>query len=299
MNIGKIMRVIWLTETLENDGPLTLSEINRRWEISSYNTEKEGPMTKRSFLRVRHSAEELFDIDIECERSNNCYYLSGSSLEKRQWIIDSIALKSMVTSRNSLADRIILESIPSGDKFLMQIIDAMSSNMVIHMVHQKFGSDSPHEQDVEPYCLRASERRWYMVAHAHNDKNGELKTYGLDRIIDLQITDMTFRMPSKFSASRHFKYAYGAFVYDKHDAVQVKIRTTPTVARFLRTLPLHQSQREVRRSNDFVEFQFHIVPTLDFRQALMRWGSELMVITPQSLRDEMLKETRKMMKMYE
>ncbi|MCQ2132319.1 MAG: WYL domain-containing protein [Bacteroidaceae bacterium] len=298
MNIEKIKRVVWLASMLKDQGPLTLKEINRKWELSSFNSAGEGPMTQRSFLRVRCAAEELFDIDIECERSTNRYYISGSSLQDRQWIIDSFALKSMLDSHNSLSHRIILEEVPSGYHHLAPIMDAMKSNRVILMRHQKFGSDTPSELLVEPFCLRVSCNRWYMVGRSHDDGK-KIRTYALDRMTLVELTDDTFRLPASFNARRYFKYAYGPFVRDKSEADRVVIRATPLAANYLRTLPLHTSQRELKQTADGTDFQYHIVPTPDFRQALLRWGSELKVLAPESLREEMKHETMKMMKYYE
>lgn len=61
----------------------------------------------------------------------------------------------------------------------------------------------------------------------------------------------------------------------------------------LRTLPKHHSQKEIKTTKQYSDFEYFMAPTFDFRQEILREGSELEVLEPESFRKELSQETRK------
>ena len=76
------------------------------------------------------------------------------------------------------------------------------------------------------------------------------------------------------------------------------IRAYPPMTNYLRTLPLHHSQKEISTTNDYSDYEYFVVPTFDFRQAILKEGSELEVLEPQSFRDEIKEELTKTINRY-
>ena len=112
-----------------------------------------------------------------------------------------------------LNERIVLEEIPSGQKYFAHIIEAMKNNNVINMTYQSYWRDNSNNFDVEPYCVKLFKQRWYLVGRSpYYDK---ILIYAFDRMIDVYITDNSFRMPKSFSPSDFFDEYYGVIVEDK------------------------------------------------------------------------------------
>ena len=86
MKASKIYRqYIWLTDIIYRSGGITLQELNDYWIKTELS---EGiPMTRMTFNRHRTAIEEIFDINIECNRKGGYIWL----LQKR-WIISSLWL---------------------------------------------------------------------------------------------------------------------------------------------------------------------------------------------------------------
>ena len=55
---------------------------------------------------------------------------------------------------------------------------------------------------------------------------------------------------------------------------------------YLRTLPLHPSQEEVERAEDYSIFTYFVRPTFDFVQELLALGESAEVLSPKTLRKE-------------
>ena len=58
-------------------------------------------------------------------------------------------------------------------------------------------------------------------------------------------------------------------------------------ANYLRSLPLHHSQKEEERAGDHAVFSYYLRPTFDFTQELLSMGDTVEVLEPASLRSEM------------
>ena len=74
-------RYLWLGDTFYRAGTITLDEINRKWLQCEISNGEEIP--NRTFHNHRKAIEELFDINIECDRHNGCnYYIAQERLRK-------------------------------------------------------------------------------------------------------------------------------------------------------------------------------------------------------------------------
>ena len=78
----------------------------------------------------------------------------------------------------------------------------------------------------------------------------------------------------------------------------VRLRANALQSKFLRTLPLHPTQKVVESTEEYTIFEYYIIPTLEFRKELLSCGSAVEVLTPQSLRDEMKAQIQEMIVMY-
>ena len=290
---------IWLTDTIYRSGGISLQELNERW----VRTEMSGgvPMTRMTFNRHKNAIEEIFGLCIECQRKGGYYYyieneevLKNNNLQ--DWLLDSLSISNMLMESGSLKDRIMLENIPAGKEYLQPIINAMKQDYKLMMTYRKFGQTTGYTITVEPYAIKVFKQRWYLLA---KDNKRETPTiYALDRILALEETEESFVYPSDFDTELFFKDYYGVLCSTKDKAQKIVIRTYPPFTNYLRTLPLHHSQKEVKTTPDYADFEFHLRPTFDFRQELLSQCNEVEVLKPAKLREEMKEMIGKMLERY-
>ena len=290
---------IWLTDTIYRSGGISLQELNERW----IRTEMSGgvPMTRMTFNRHKMAIEEIFGLCIECQRKGGYYYyieneevLKNNNLQ--DWLLDSLSISNMLMESGSLKDRIMLENIPAGKEYLQPIINAMKQDYKLMMTYRKFGQTTGYTITVEPYAIKVFKQRWYLLA---KDNKRETPTiYALDRILALEETEESFVYPSDFDTELFFKDYYGVLCSTKDKAQKIVIRTYPPFTNYLRTLPLHHSQKEVKTTPNYADFEFHLRPTFDFRQELLSQCNEVEVLKPAKLREEMKEMIGKMLERY-
>jgi hypothetical protein len=292
-------RYVWLMDILRRYKRLTFQEINELWQESGLGYGEELPL--KTFHNHKKAIKDIFDVYIECDRKDGYRYyideperIEGNNL--RSWLISSYATLNQIQADNKLEDRIIFEEIPSGQTWLTCIADAMRRNHVLSITHQGFGKPEPSTFDIEPYFLKVVKRRWYVVARSpyYSERNKEqgvkpsdvYLVYALDRISDIQDTGRTFKMKKNFDVHSYFEGCCG-IITSNESSQKIVLRAYNGFADYLRTLPLHESQREIGSDDESTLFEYHLKPTFDFYQLVLAQSDQVEVLEPESVRDEM------------
>lgn len=288
-------RYLWLVELFSNGRKLSKREIDSLWANSTLNDDQESEIPRRTFIRMKDAIESLFDIQIQYNRKDDKYYIENDISEcnkNTQFLLSAFAVNQMVSENRDLADRILLEDTPAGSNiFLPEITTAMRENRRLSITYQNYEMQTAREFEIEPYALRYFGRRWYVLAHT--DFHNSLRLYALDRMKDAKISDKLFKLPEDFSADDYFSRYFGVIVTDAK-AENIQLKTTDTRAKYLRSLPLHRSQKEIASNL----FELHLVPTDDFINAVRAMGAEVEVVSPDWLRKRLLQDAKDLVKKY-
>ncbi|MDR0864042.1 MAG: WYL domain-containing protein, partial [Candidatus Symbiothrix sp.] len=220
--------------------------------------------------------------------------IENSSL--RAWLLNTFAVNNLINESHDLKNRILFEEIPSGQRFLTTVIEAMRDNLCLAITYQAFWYDTPFLLVIEPYCLKIFKQRWYVIGK--NRSINEIRRYSLDRIQEIRTTNETFKLPKTFDAKSHFENSFGIIVDPNIQACVVKIKAFGNRRKYLQTLPLHPSQREIESNAEYSIFQYYLAPTPDFKQELLACGAEIEVLSPLSFRNEIAETVTKMQNFY-
>lgn len=288
---------IWLLNTIAR-GPISRAAIDEKWAHSSVNEYKQDYLPESNFHRWKSTVEMLFDVHIKCNAYNEYYIeeaadLRGSDLRMRA--LNLMSMDSLLKDSKELSDQILFEPIPSGEKFLTPIIEAMRDKTAIEMTYQSFTRQKPATFIVEPYCLKVFKQRWYMLAYSPGLDKAMI--YSLDRVHAIEPTKQKYKLPKGFNAEEYFKNTYGVTGMDEEPEV-IEICIDAMQANYLRTLPLHSSQEEIERNDDYSIFRFHTFPSYEFLQELRKYGSDVEVISPESVRAEFREDTESLYRIY-
>ena len=296
---GIFKQYIWIINTIYRSKYITLQELNERWVQTEMS---EGmPMNRITFNRHRAAIEEMFDISIECQRKGGYfYYIDNEEVFKnnnlQHWLLDSLSISNMLMESSLLKERIMLENIPAGKQYLQPIINAMKQGHKLQMTYHKFGQQESYTITIEPYAIKVFKQRWYLLAK--NPKREAPTVYALDRVKQLIETEETFQFPEDFNTEAFFRDCYGVMNTDDK-AQRIVIRANAPYMNYVRTLPLHHSQKEIKTTDQYADFEFYLKPTFDFRQELLAQGHDVEVLLPAQLREEMKEMLEKMLGQYQ
>ena len=311
-----LKRHIWiLSELYRHPKGLTYKEFADRWERSSQNILGTS-LPKRTFADCLRAIEETFEIDISSDARNGYRYriVQRDWLENdrvKDWLLSAFAVNGLLQDSRGLRERVMYEDIPSGNDYLLTVLEAMKENCVLTMTYQDYFDEEPREIMLEPYCVRVFRQRWYVIGVMENEPESEepseltnqggIRRYALDRVQRLEITSQTFKMPHQFSVDSYFADAFGIIVeaeeYDV-ETIRLKVYDVNHRREYLRSLPLHPSQREVEKHEDYSIFEVRVMPTYDFIQELLSMGGEVEVVSPAYVREEMKRRIEELSNRY-
>ena len=284
-------RNIWiLSELYQNPKGLTYKEIVDRWERSTQNIQG-TPLPKRTFAACLRAIEETFGISISSDARNGYRHriVQREWLDKdrvKSWLLSAFAVNGLLQDCQGLHDRVMCEEVPSGNDVLLRLLEAMKENRIVEMTYKDYYDESPWQVELHPYLVRLFRQRWYVVGKV---RNADVRRFSLDRILHLEITDQHFKLPHDFSATAYFEGAFGIIVEpEDYDVETIRLKAYDINHRreYLRSLPLHHSQKEIDTKDNYSVFELRLAPTYDFIQAILAMGNEVEVLTPEYVREE-------------
>jgi hypothetical protein len=234
----------WLVDTIRRYRQITFRDLKEEWR----NTEMSGglPMSRTTFNRNRDALLDMFGIVIDCKRrGGNAYYIfNEDELSKetvQNWMYSTLSLSTLLSEHKRLFDRILVEYIPSADRYLQLILEAMFRNRQLIMTYKRYEFDIAKTYNASPYCVKLHNRRWYALMDIRRKPDAEphLVVFALDRIRQLELTDAKFKIPSGFNASEFFSECYGVVVGDGTPATTIRLRAFGRERYALLDLPVH------------------------------------------------------------
>lgn len=259
---------------------VSFKEISEAWMRSPLN-ETGDPMSERTFFNHKDAIAGMFGIEILNDRSLG-FYIGRSDVgsdETSDWMLHTLCLNNVLHENADMKDRILMEKVPSSERFLTDIISAMRDFRVISLCYQNFRHPEPFCFNVRPYCVKYFKQRWYLLG----DSDLGLRIYSLDRFVDMEELEEHFEIPKGFDAEEYFGNYFGVIIGEEPE--DVKIRVVPDQVKYFRTLPMHGSQRETVQEDGSSVFSYHIAPTFDFVQEILSHGADVEVLEPAELRE--------------
>ena len=236
-------RYVWLIDTIRRFGSIRRDKLNELWARSPYSDGE--PLPRRTFYNYRAAIAELFSINIECDTATYEYYIaSGNDRQEgvTDWLLNSAAMSNVLSTVSDVSDRIFLEDIPSARTYLSQVVSALREHRTVLFTYRPYTRSTPTRGvAVEPYFLKIFRQRWYLTGR--NVADDKVKTYALDRMEEVTVSDDTFEPDPTFDAESYVRDTFG-IVFSQGEPKEVALRTDPRQAKYFRALPLHHSQRE-------------------------------------------------------
>ncbi len=301
MALNQTNKIVWLVDTIKRAGKISFHDLNELWkenECLGAGTD----LSKRTLHKWIDVVFDTFGIIVANEgRGEYRYYLENPDELKNgsmeRWLYSVNSVSNALMEHKSLHGRIILENIPSAENHLDTIMTAMKNNNRLRIISHDYYENKDSLLIVEPYLLRLWHQRWYIVANTVN--TNVVRRYCLDRIVDMQVMDEMFTMPHDFSAEEFFRDCYGV-MSDSFgpEARVVRLKITAFQANYVRDLPLHESQQEIERNDDYSIFELYVRPTYDLYQEVLRMGTQVEVLEPNYMREEIIEMIGRMYNQY-
>lgn len=128
------------------------------------------------------------------------------------------------------------------------------------------------------------------------EKRNSIRTYALDRIREMQLVREVFEKPGSITLEKLFGNIVGVTTSEA-DVKTIKLKTTPTQAKYFRALPLHSTQSE-EIHDDYSIFTYRLKLNYELAHEILSYGDAVKVLEPPELRAMVVTELRNTLQQY-
>ena len=278
----------------------SFKEIEKRLESNLLDQGHTDGYSLRTFQRDIKDMEEIYDIIIKYDHSEKAYFIETLQPDwASQRLMESFDVMTIIQTSSELGDIIDFERhTSSGSEHLWGIMHAIRNNLKVNFSHQSFWKDKSSKRTVNPYGIKEYRRRWYLVGC--DNKDNRIKTFGLERMSDLQITQSKSQSSKSFDINKLFEHAYGIILGDEgQQPEEVILSFTSEQGKYIKSLPLHSSQKILIDDANELRISIKVFVTFDLEMDIRSWGENVEVVAPEGLRKTVISLLKRTLNIYQ
>lgn len=178
-----------------------------------------------------------------------------------------------------------------GLEFVTPLHDAITSQAAVEITYKSFRSQEPATFCFSPYILKEYRNRWFVFGKRHNDLpeySENVTNLALDRIESIEPAPKAeqYMRISSFNPKTHFRDMIGVSRNMDSTVEHVVFRAAADEVAYIRTKPLHHSQKEIESHADgSVTFSIDVILNVELDHELLSHGCRITVLSPQILVD--------------
>jgi predicted DNA-binding transcriptional regulator YafY len=154
----------------------------------------------------------------------------------------------------------------------------------------------PREARVWPYLIEPSSTTHALYLIGHDEARNALRTFKIERIIDLALTADRFERPERGSIEGEMALAWD--IIADQEPTEVVLRFTPSVAARVAETRWHPSERREPQPDGSLLWRATLAGTIEVRLWILSWGAEVEVLEPAALRDDVAATIRRAASVY-
>ena len=288
--------------------PHTFEQLEHYWEMSEMNIEGQE-LSQRTLQRDIPIIAAVYRVSIKCNRPTQEYYIIDEAEAFSQNLLEAFDVyHALQNYYGKLSESILFDKrIPQGTQYLSSLLDAIEKQKQIEIHYHKFwGSKEVQIRTIEPYLLKESQRRWYVLALDVDKKL--LRVFGLDRIKSIEDMGIKRMYDPPKEIERFFDDSFGVWVDNDRTKAEKVILSfkkqegdsffIPNPAEYLRAMPLHRSQVFIKDTPKEIILALKVKITPDFVKEILSYGVYVRVIEPQHLADRIKTEIKNALQLY-
>ncbi len=180
-----------------------------------------------------------------------------------------------------------------GISYFSDLLQAILTKRVLKLKYTPYGKET-QIVNIYPYHLKQFNDRWYLIAQAIGYQS--YAHYALDRIEGFEEIALPYK-ESDVDFSEYFDDVIGVTVPDV-DAEDIVIKVTGKRFNYIRTKPLHLSQRVIEETEGYAIISINVKVNKELESLILSFGDDMEVIAPASFRDRIAEKIKVMNQLY-
>jgi hypothetical protein len=286
-----------ILEKLSRQNSTSLQELNAF--LVSHDLGKSDRSIARYIEQMRHE----FGLEIIYDAANKGYVFKKSSDFEVELFLNFVQLVQSsgveVGGKKNMQALMPLVQFDANQRLqgienLKDLLFAIQNKRYINFIHTNYHTEKSTSYRIKPILLKQYQYRWYVIGVVKDD---DYRTFGCDRISELNIEAKTFVAKNNKEVRQKFEQVIG-LNYSDGPMEKVRLQLTPLQAKYLKASPIHASQYIESENSDAVIFALNLIPNYELIQKILQMSDQVKVLSPDSLKIEVKQHLMSALKLY-
>jgi len=174
------------------------------------------------------------------------------------------------------------------EHLFQDVMGALIGRQQLHISYHGRRKDDVSERNISPQRLTQYRNSWYLDAWCHKAEG--LRSFALERISDQTLLEDAAKEISDRVMAEHFDRSYGIFSGPADSTAKLKF--TPEMSRWIADEQWHPDQKGSYDENGSWTLELPFSSARELVMDILRYGPEVEVISPDSLREAVADSAR-------
>ncbi len=195
-----------------------------------------------------------------------------------------------------------------NSNLLGTLFDNISNEVVIRLSYHTFSDETIRSIDFHPYLLKQYNDRWFLLGAADSDM--KILNFALDRIDKVETLPEKKYIECPDDLYERFEDIIGVTFYEERPIEHIMFWVDDSSKDYVATKPIHETQKRYQgeKEQQLHEqypkceggyfFSIDCIENYELIRELCSYGSSLIVLSPDTIRDTILSRLNKLLESY-
>lgn len=215
----------------------------------------------------------------ECLQIFSGYKLFDSYTSGIQKVIKGVSFRNKIRPQSDPKKIIQTDSLIflKGQEYLEQLVYAIDHKYKIRVAYKPYYTDEAETRELLPLYLKEYKNRWYLLGYKFEED--KIKTYALDRITSVEITEDICENFAAFDPEIFFKHSFGITTPEgKVETIVLKFNNEELF--YVKSLPIHPTQQIISEDADSIMISIQVTLSYELFEFILGKTPNVTVLSP-------------------
>ena len=185
-----------------------------------------------------------------------------------------------------------------GKEYFSTLLAAICNRRVLAIGYKSFRRGSTKQVILHPYFIKEYNNRWFLLGREHGFDS--ISHLAFDRIETIEpVTGVAYIDNTEHDFNDdYFSDIIGVTKHLELEPQKVRLLVTPSLYPYIKTKPLHETQKLKASGPDGYEIEIEVRPNYELEQLILSYGDGMTVLAPYTLRNKIQARIANSLKNY-
>lgn len=184
----------------------------------------------------------------------------------------------------------------TGREHISNLYNSIINHKALLIKYHPFQHEDGSELEIHPYYLKQYNNRWFLFGLNKNEN--QITNLALDRILGIEEKKTVYIPNNEIDFDEFFEDVIGVSIPNQGEVVKVILKIEKTQWNYIKTKPMHGSQKIKEETEDFTIIELELIPNFEFESMILSFGEFVEIIAPEELKCKVKDRITRLYKKY-